>query len=323
MPHDSPISAAMRSSASVRRLLELTALLAGAGVPAASHGQSEGVRAAPLAPQLAAGTRALAMGNVLVAGRGSEVLFYNPAQLALAPGIAVAAQRYGSASTLGTLAAATSLGGTWGVAAGVQLLDYNASADAFPALPAALTTRGPIAAASRAAALGVSAQYKGMRWGLAAKYVDERLPSVRDGALVLDLGAARDVGPLTVGLAAQNLGPDLRAGAARAEMPRRVTLGAAATAPPLGAFVDLTATAAVSVLRDGFVAPAGGVELSVTPLEGWTFAARVGARRVVDHAAEQPVTVGAGFSIDRLSLDYAYEGLSGRGGGHRAGVQIR
>ena len=52
---------------------------------------ARGQEAGGLALRLPAGTRALAMGNAFVAGRGSEVVFYNPAYVALQPALAAAA----------------------------------------------------------------------------------------------------------------------------------------------------------------------------------------------------------------------------------------
>jgi hypothetical protein len=179
-----------------------------------------------------------------------------------------------------------------------------------------------VRASSRAATLGAGMAWRGMRWGAAVKYADDVLPAARAGTVALDLGVSRDVLGVTVGAAAQNLGPGLRDGDVRRRLPRRLTIGASAATPPIGAYVDLSATAAVSVLHDGFVSPGGGVELSLTPLEGITLTGRAGARRV-GRSAEQPLTLGAGLAVDRLTLDYAFEGMRGPGGGHRVGLQIR
>jgi hypothetical protein len=259
------------------------------------------------------------MGDAFVAGRGSEVVFYNPAQLALQPGLAVAAQRYDTARTLGTVSAALASGPV-GVGVGVQMLDYQTFA--VVSGPGGTTPVTTFPASSLAATLAGAGQFKGVRFGVAGKYVEERLAGARDGALAADLGAARELGPVTVGLAVQNLGGDLRLGGTRLELPRRATLGAAFAGYPLGTYVDLAATAAVSVLRNGDVAPAGGVELTYVPLEGWAFSARVGARRA-ELTAQQPITAGAGVALDRVSLDYAYEHFHRTGGAHRVGVRIR
>lgn len=312
------------SRTAIRRLSAVGALAAAVAIAAVATPGTAAAQDASTAPavlRLPASTRALGMGDVLVAGRGSDVLFYNPAQLALSRGITLSAARYGSASTLGALSVADTVWG-WGVGAGVQLLDTWAPEDRVGIGASGLAVRGAVRASSRAVTLGVSRELRGVRLGVAAKYADERVPSDQDGVLAVDLGAAREFGPLTVGLAAQNLGPDLRSGATRAEQPQRATLGAMVVAPPIGAYVDLAVTTALSVSRDGFVAPAGGAELSVSPWDGLTLSARAGARRI-EHPAIRPFTFGGGVSIDRLLLDYAYEDIRGAHGAHRIGVQIR
>jgi hypothetical protein len=295
----------------------LAALLAGIAAPAA-RAQSD--RFAPLVLQLPASTRALAMGDADVAGRDNDVIFYNPSRLGLTPGLGAAAERYRSASTLGVVSANAAFW-TGGVGVGVQMLDYGAPAAGYPAPIGGLVTRGPLAASSLAATLGIAAQFFGIRWGVAGKYVEERLPSARARLGAADVGASADVGPVTVGLAAQNLGDDGAIGGSRVQLPRRVTAGLAGGGLPVGPF-DLAVAAAVSVLRNGYVTPAAGIELGYTPLDGYTFAARVGARRT-ERGAQSPLTLGAGISVDRVALDYAYERFGGRGGAHRVGVRIR
>ena len=49
--------------------------------------------------------------------------------------------------------------------------------------------------------------------------------------------------------------------------------------------------------------------------------ARAGVRRPVP--GEAPFTAGLGFTMDRLSIDYAVEALSGSRAGHRIGLRIR
>jgi hypothetical protein len=80
-------------------------------------------------------------------------------------------------------------------------------------------------------------------------------------------------------------------------------------------------TADVSALRGGFVAPAGGAEVGYSWLDGYAIALRAGGRR--PGAGEGAVTAGAGLSVDRLSVDYALETLSGSRTAHRIGLRIR
>ncbi len=288
---------------------------------AAATGRAQG---RPTVLELPAGTRALALGDAFVAGRGSEVIFYNPAMIGLQPGLTASAQRFGSASTL---AAMSNVFAVFGGAAGVgaQMLDFGDGTAGPRARVADLATRGPVAASSLAALVSIAGPpIKSVRIGLSAKYVEERLGSLRDGGAAFDLGAARDFfGRATLGFAAQNLGGPLHIDGVSLDLPTRYTLGAAAFAPPLWTFFDLAASAAVTYRRDGAWIPAGGVELSYVPLDGWAFAGRVGARRVVGHYGAKPLTFGAGVSFDRLSLDYAYHALDGPESTHRVGLRIR
>ncbi|HYC51178.1 MAG TPA: hypothetical protein VEB19_08730 [Gemmatimonadaceae bacterium] len=269
--------------------------------------------------QLPASTRALGLGNAFAAGRGSEMIFYNPALLNQQPGLHVSGQRIGDASSLGAISSSFSAGP---IAAGVgaQFLDYGASG--FRA--GNLATRGSIAASSLAASLGVSSQFKGVRVGVAAKFVEERLGLLRDGGAAFDIGLARDF-PFrsTVGLAVQHLGNSLHIVDQRLALPAQTTLGAATSAPPLFTFFDVAATAAVTYRHDGHWVPAGGVEVTYVPLDGWAFTGRVGARRVADDFGAKPLTLGAGIGFDRIGLDYAWHGMDGDVSAHRIGLRLR
>jgi hypothetical protein len=280
---------------------------------------------APLVLRLAGGTRGLGFGDAYVAGRGPEAIFYNPAQLGTAPGMTLGVERFGSASTLGSYAATMGVGGTFSAGFGAQYLDYGAATGVFPTRPGLLDTRGPLAAASLAATAALAFRWKGVRWGAGAKYLAERVPAGRGDGGALDLGAARDVGRFTLGLAAQNLGSHLTVAGQRADLPTRVTAGAALNRYPISTYFDLAASAAVSRERDGRIVPAGGVELSYVPLEGWLFQVRAGARRVEGGPTphRQPYTLGATAALDRLALDYGFEAIQGGHAAHRIGIRIQ
>lgn len=278
----------------------------------------------PTVLELPAGARALALGDAFFAGRGSEVLFYNPAMIALQPGLTASAQRFGSASTLGAVSNVLAVAsGAAGV--GVQMLDFGDGAASPRARVADLATRGPVSSSSLAAAVSVAGPpIKTVRIGLSAKYVEERIGTLKDGGAAFDVGAARDFfGRTTLAFSAQNLGGPLHIDGVTLDLPTRYTLGAAAFAPPLGTFFDLAASAALTYRRDGAWIPAGGVELSYVPLDGWAITGRMGARRVERAFGASPLTFGAGISFDRLSADYAYHALDGPGTTHRIGLRIR
>ena len=298
---------------------------------------------APVVLTLPTGPRTLAMGNVGIASRDDEVLFFNPAQLAVARGMSVSGERYSGTAGGGTMSAVTRLA-SGGVAIGVRMVDYKTRAFGFPSDRALMLTGGSQNGTSLEATAGIAQVFKGVRFGAAAKYAEDQSDSLVARSLVarhaaFDVGIAKDFRRyFTAGLAVQNVSSKMsipcagtRAHTACIEppapapprvlvnLPLRTTLGIAGSGPvgPL----DLTATAAVSLLRDTFVIPAGGGEVSYSWLDGYAVAIRAGARRPL--AGEAPFTAGAGFTMDRLSIDYAIEALSGGRAGHRIGLRIR
>jgi len=280
---------------------------------------------APLVLLLPGGTRALGVGNAFVAGRGPEVLFYNPGQMSILRGTTLSVERFGSASTLGTLSTVGPFGKVH-LGAGVQYLDYDASPSlSFFTTPAALTLRGTANSSSLAATVAVTAQWKGVRFGVSGKYVEERIGESHAGVAAFDLGAARDVMRGTIGVSVQNLGEDLELQGLVGELPTRATLGAALPSILVSSFFDFTAFASVSRERDGRIVPGGGAELLYQPVQGWTFIGRAGARRVRDvpGRAESPLTLGGSFGLDRLWIDYAFQPYRGPGSAHRVAIRIQ
>jgi hypothetical protein len=277
---------------------------------------------APLVLRIPAGARAAALGDAFVAGRGSEMVFYHPAQIGLTTGLAVSLARYGSAATAASLATASMLGQV-AIAAGVQWLDYGAGSGGFPTPPGDLTRAGETSQ-SLAATAALAFRFRGLRWGMAAKYVEERLPGARPGGAAFDVGVARELGRFPIGLVAQNLGGRLAGDGLTAPLPRRLVLGATTPRWPIHTWFDVSATAALSWERESRLSPSGGVELTWVPLDGYSVAARIGARRVEGGPrTRRPLTFGAGVGFDRFSLDYAYEGYSGEGGAHRVGIRLQ
>lgn len=298
----------------------LFALLTLAG-PAAAQDHEQ----APLVLLLPGGTRALGVGNAFAAGRGSEVLFYNPAQMFIIRGTTLSVERFGGASTLGTLSTVGPFGKVY-LGAGVQYLDYHKGVgSSFYSLPSDLTFRGPTNASSAAATVALAIRWKGVRFGAAGKYVEERIGDLRDGGVAFDLGAAREIGRGTLGLSVQNIGSGLEILGQPADLPTRITLGAALPSILVSSYFDFTGFAAVSRERDGRIVPGAGVELIYQPVEGWTVIGRAGARRVRDlpDRAESPVTFGGSFGLDRLWIDYAFQPYRGPGSAHRVAIRIQ
>jgi hypothetical protein len=305
----------------IRRVLATAAFL----VPHLLRAQAGGPYA-PLVLQLPAGARALSMGNVGVASRDDDVLFYNPAQLVIARGMSASAERYSATSAGGTLSAVTRFNGG-GIAVGMRMVDYDAPAGggAFPADRLSMLGAAGATATSLEASIGVAQVYKGLRVGIAAKYAEETAIEAHVGRGALDVGLSKDfLRYFTAGLAVQNIGqsmaiPTLPTDVSSANLPLRTTLGLQAS-HAVGEF-DLVATGAVSMLRSDFVVPAGGAELGYSWLDGYSIALRAGARRGLP--GEGTLTAGAGFTVDRLSVDYAVETLGTSRVGHRVGIRVR
>ena len=85
-------------------------------------------------------------------------------------------------------------------------------------------------------------------------------------------------------------------------MPRQVLLGWSTThaAGPL----DLGLYGQVT-MREGWIAPGGGVEVGYSWIEGYTVALRVGARRPETDERAARCALGAAFTADRLTVEYA------------------
>jgi len=276
----------------------------------------------PIVLQLPASARAIGFGNAYVAVRDPEAVFYNPAQLGVRPGAALSVERYGEVGTAGAIATSYVFG-PLGFGIGVQLVDFDVADAWYPAgAPngSQLSVRGPFAASSLVAATALEMAYKGIRWGVTGKFAEDRVHGGRDGVLLADVGAAKDLWIGSAGLTVQNLGTSAQIGGTSVPLPTRATFGYAAGGIPWGP-LDVAASAAVSLRRGGRVSPAGGVELGYTPIEGVVFAGRVGGR-LPEKNAESPLTLGATFAFDRLSLDYGFEPYQGRDA-HRIGLRIR
>jgi hypothetical protein len=289
---------------------------------------------APTVLKFPASVRALGMGDVGVASRDDDVIFYNPAQLAIARGMSASGSRYSPTAGGGALSSVTRFN-NGGIGVGVSMIEYSALTPLLPGNPPSIQGHGGTAS-SIDAVIGLAQVYKSVRVGVAAKYVDDQLPDVRINEAAFDVGLAEDFRRFyTVGLAVQNIGgsttypcpsctialsnvsPPL---SVRANLPLRATLGAA-TSRQLGPF-DAVATFGLSMLRSDWLHPAGGVELAYSWLDGYNIAVRVGSAS--PSVGESSATGGVGFTMDRLTIDYGAEASwSGRGVQHRIGLRIR
>ncbi len=291
---------------------------------AAVHAQSDGN--APLTLELPASTRALALGGAFaLSGATADGLFYNPALVNTARGFGVDVQRYRSTGTLGTVSAARALG-SGGLAMGLQVLSFGmlgGTAISVPDNADALLQNGPIGASEIVGTLGYARVIKGFRVGVAGKVIEQRIGNARDGTVGLDIGVVRRFFGITWGISGQNIGRGLTTGTGGlvVPLPHRLTFGASTSSRPLGP-LDVLATAAVSRRRDGEIIPAGGIEISWWPVIGRTFTGRIGVRRVPDDGGSA-ITIGAAFTSDTFTFEYALEEFEAPGASHRFGVRWR
>lgn len=265
--------------------------------------------------------RAAGLADIGAATALPEGLFYNPALAGSVAAIAGSAHLFGSDSMLTTVVTGLTTG-VVSIGAGIQLLradiGLNPLVDPIPGAPF-LDDRSLTSVVT----LGGSMRFKGVRFGASGKYI-QLFERARDAdGVAFDIGAQRQIGPFSVGLAVQNLGAGLDIAQEELELPQRYTLAAEGSGLPIGAFIDFGATAAVAVDHDGEVLPAAGGQILYTPLDGWTFTARAGLRRPAPSSNQQPVTGGLALTLDRLTVDYAVEGVKGSSAVHRIGVRLR
>lgn len=282
------------------RSLSFAAVLALVVTPAFAQAPPTG----PLVLHVPATARTTALGNAWVAGRDQDVIFHNPAQLiGVRPGFDLSLARPGPASTMisiGSVFAAGKWSLTFGW--GVQTLGFNAdAATAYPYSPDVLLADGSRTGSSALITAGAAILVKKFRIGVAGKYVSELAATSNHQVVLLDVGIARNLFRGAAALALQNIGPHSRDNSGYLPVPRQVALGWSTTrqAGPLdlGLYTQVTA-------RRKWTAPAAGLEVGYSWIEGYNLAMRVGARRR-ETAAERPIALGAAFTMDRLTVEYA------------------
>ena len=293
----------------------------------ATNAAAQTTKYGPLAFRLPASARAVAMGDIAVAGRDDDVIFYNPAQLVVARGTSLSVDRTSRDIRGGTMSTVLRLGSA-GLGIGVNYLEYRAADGVFP------ISRDDIirqrsdrpAGSSTLATLGFAQVFRNNRFGASANYGVDEIGFDRFRSVAADVGLARDFGRYTAGLSLQHLGrsthgrasPVLKVDSVRPPMKATLGAGWSSAAGPL----DITATAAVSAMREGHVSPAVGAEASWSWLSGYAISARGGAR-YLRGVGDAKYTGGVGFVADRVAIDVAAEVLSNDRVGYRAGFRIR
>ncbi len=292
-------------------------------------------RPGPPILQLVGSTRALGLGGAyVIGGADPDAIFFNPVLLQNPRGVSMAVQRYGSSSTLGSVAFTTDVG----LGVGVRVLDYTAG----PARglqqfgsPLALGAKRAFSAAGEVeGVLGYTRTVKKIRLGVAGKWVQHYGAGVGGGAPAFDIGST--INPfnwLSVALSVQDIGSGIDVSGVTHEFDTRALLLVSTRSKVVGP-LDLLLAGRLSAGEGDDPLGAVGIEASYFPFGGLTFFARAGGRfgtRTLGHNAlgvsedieESAFTAGAGVSYNRVSLDYAWEPFSGAADAHRIGVRVR
>jgi len=308
----------------LRGATALAAILWSLG-PASAAAQFPGP--GPTLGDVPASTRAMALGDAYAMDSGhADALFYHPALLTGAAGMGLEIQRWdGSGQAVAASAAFAWFGG--GVAIGLRTLEYGADSGGSPLAGGAqddLFEPGPDPVAERAATIGYAREALfGFDVGVAIDLVRERAWGVGEQTETrVDVGVARDVGPVRMALTVADLGPVPVLGEGSA--PPRVVLGAGAYGRPLGP-LDVGFAAKVGWVDDEVVY-GGGVELGYWPIQGRTFVARVGFQDVPEGSEALPLTTGFAFQGDDIVVEWAFRPFSegtDEGGSHRFALRWR
>jgi hypothetical protein len=270
----------------------------------------------PVVLQLPPSARTAALGGAWVAGRDPDVIFYNPAQLVgnARAGIDLSLTRYGPASTLTSLAS-TYAGGKWSLTLGwgVQLVEIDRES-AYPRSTGVLLRDAASTGTSGLVAVGGAIVFKGFRAGVTGKYASE----LDRRAWLADVGVARNLLRGVLAFSLQNLGGGSEDDAeVNADVPTQYTYGYSMTRPAkaldLGIYSQMTH-------RRGWASPAAGIEIGYSWIEGYNVAIRAGVRRP-ERDTQQPFTVGAAITGDRLTVEYAAQFFDG--GRAANGVTVR
>jgi len=277
--------------------------------------------------------RALGLGESWSAAADDEsALFYNPAQLARvrAWSIGGSLQNYIASTTLGAFAVAVPIArGTVGF--GMQLLNYGNTdeivADGSAGGQVGTPTGSTVTAQDVAFTLGYGVAFGArheLRVGAALEYARQTVASYSGGALAGDAGAAYTfANGWDVSAAVQHMGSNLTLASISAPLPLTWRAAAAAPAMRMDAFT-LRPMAELRQMSGSDVNGVLGAEGTWrTGTSGTVLSARAGYAFRGSTDARSPFTVGAGITLGRLQVDYAYEGFDLIGGAtNRVGVRF-
>jgi hypothetical protein len=294
-----------------------------------ARGYAQAPATPPLILHVPSSARTTALGDAWVAGRDQDVIFYNPAQLIGAGrDFGVSVVRPGTGGTAVSAASAYAAG-KWSLTLGwgARVLGFDVDPAApYPYSTDVLLTRGPASGQSTLLAFGGAVAYKGLRIGAAGKYVSDRAStplgagvpvSITQHAWLVDIGAARNMLGGVVAFSAQNLGRAVTDDPAILITPQQFLAGYSMTRPAgpldIGLYGQVT-------MRPDWVAPAAGGEIGYSWIEGYSVTIRAGVRRP-ETDAQKPVSIGAAFTADRLTIEYGVQFVDGGRASH--GVTVR
>ncbi len=291
------------------------------------------VTAGPLLGQLSgpstitfpASAAAAGMGDAFpLAGGGADAVFYHPGALGSAAGVAMTFSASAKPGALFSAAGAMNwFGGT--VVVGLQNGTYgthSSGAEGLAQFEAALGNDGSNTASETTMLVGFGHELGPLDVGVTGRMLAVRAGGLHDRGAAIDVGAAVDAGPGVAALSVQAIGSGLDLGGEQVDLPTRISLGFATRRRPFGP-LDIMAAAAVDRLRGGDFRPGGGLELSYWPVQGRTFAARVGYDHAIEDDPAGGLTVGGALMGDDFSLDYAWGRVDDNRSVHRFGVSWR
>lgn len=276
------------------------------------------------------------MGDANTSGRDDDVIFYDPAQLAVARGTSASVERYSDQLAGGALSTVSRFA-DGGIGVGAQIVEgkNDAGCRIVSVGPTGtfVFSPAPATVSRMLAVIGMAQTYHKIHFGAAAKYVGEQAGDQRTSRVMVDAGASRDMTigdfiPLNVAVAVQNIGTSAT-DTLQLNTPLRVALGLA-SGGPVGP-IDLAVAGQLAVERNatrslqqhGRVIAGLGAEVGYTWLDGYSIAVRLGERVPPTRTDLRHLTVGAGLVLDRLSFDYAAEDEVGGRLAHRFGIRLR
>lgn len=271
-----------------------------------------------------ASVAAAALGDAYPLATGAaDVLFYAPGAINGAAGVSTAFSASAKPGSLFSAAGAMGwLGGT--VAVGLQNGTYGSSAagaDGLARHEAELGAGGPYTTSETALSVGYGRDVGPVDLGLTGRLMSVRSGGRHDRGGAVDVGASLDAGFGVAAFSVRALGAQLELDEA-VDLPTTISLGFATRRRPLGP-LDILAAAAVDRLRGGDFRPGGGIEVSYWPVQGRTFAARVGYDHAVDPDPASGLTLGGAFMGDDIRVDYAWARVDSGQSVHRLGVSWR